>query len=92
MHLAGDESRGIPQLQRGRGGGGKLTLICPRTLPPLTADHPLPRAGAPKMTPPTLYIMVGLPGAGKTTLVKRLEQEHSALRLTPDEWMMPLFG
>ena len=36
--------------------------------------------------------MVGLPGAGKTTLAKRLEAEHSALRLTPDEWMMPLFG
>jgi len=31
--------------------------------------------------------MVGLPGAGKTTLAKRLENEHSALRLTPDEWI-----
>ncbi len=36
--------------------------------------------------------MVGLPGAGKTTLAKQLETEHHALRLTPDEWMMPLFG
>lgn len=44
------------------------------------------------MTPPTLYVMVGLPGAGKTTLAKRLEEEHAALRLTKDEWMMPLFG
>jgi predicted kinase len=41
---------------------------------------------------PTLFVMVGLPGAGKTTLAKRLEAEHSALRLTPDEWMLPLFG
>ncbi|WP_345466194.1 AAA family ATPase [Deinococcus carri] len=41
---------------------------------------------------PTLFLLVGLPGAGKTTLARRLEQEHSALRLTPDEWMRPLFG
>ncbi|ULH15835.1 AAA family ATPase [Deinococcus sp. KNUC1210] len=44
------------------------------------------------MTAPTLFIMVGLPGAGKTTLAKQLEQQHAALRLTPDDWMMPLFG
>ncbi|GGQ99266.1 AAA family ATPase [Deinococcus ruber] len=44
------------------------------------------------MTAPTLFIMVGLPGAGKTTRAKQLEQQHSALRLTPDDWMMPLFG
>jgi len=42
--------------------------------------------------PPTLFVMVGLPGAGKTTLARQLEAEHGALRLTPDEWMMPLFG
>jgi predicted kinase len=41
---------------------------------------------------PKLYVMVGLPAAGKTTLARRLEQEHQALRLTPDEWMIPLFG
>lgn len=35
----------------------------------------------------TLFLMVGLPGAGKTTLAKRLESERPALRLTPDEWM-----
>ena len=40
----------------------------------------------------TLFIMVGLPGAGKTTLAKQLEAEHHALRLTKDDWMMPLFG
>jgi predicted kinase len=40
----------------------------------------------------TLHVVVGLPGAGKTTLAKRLEAELPALRLTPDEWMVPLFG
>lgn len=40
----------------------------------------------------TLFLMVGLPGSGKTTLARRLEAEHDALRLTPDEWMLPLFG
>ena len=41
---------------------------------------------------PTLYVMVGLPGAGKTTRARQLEAEKQALRLTPDEWMIPLFG
>jgi predicted kinase len=36
--------------------------------------------------------MVGLPAAGKTTKARQLAEEHSALRLTPDEWMIPLFG
>ena len=40
----------------------------------------------------TLHVVVGLPGVGKTTLAKRLEAELPALRLTPDEWMVPLFG
>ncbi len=41
---------------------------------------------------PTLILMCGLPGAGKTTLAKQLEQSRPALRLTPDEWMVPLFS
>ena len=41
---------------------------------------------------PRLYVMVGLPAAGKTTLARRIEIEHRALRFTPDEWMIPLFG
>ena len=40
----------------------------------------------------TLFLIVGLPGAGKTTRAKRLAAEHAALRLTPDAWMIPLFG
>jgi predicted kinase len=41
---------------------------------------------------PTLILMVGLAGAGKTTLAKELAATHRALRLTPDHWMIPLFG
>lgn len=40
----------------------------------------------------TLHLMVGLPGSGKTTEAIRLEHEHKALRLTPDEWQYFLFG
>ena len=40
----------------------------------------------------TLHLMVGLPCSGKTTLAKKLEREHCALRLTPDEWHIHLFG
>jgi len=36
--------------------------------------------------------MVGLPCSGKSTLARTLEHEHSALRLTPDEWHVRLFG
>src|SRR5688572_17915759 len=43
-------------------------------------------------TSPTLYLIVGLPGVGKTTRARQIAQEHQALRLTPDEWMLPLFG
>src|SRR5450759_658495 len=40
----------------------------------------------------TLHLMVGLPCSGKTTLAQELESEQSALRLTPDEWQVRLFG
>jgi predicted kinase len=35
----------------------------------------------------TLFLTCGLQGSGKTTLAKRLETEHAALRLTADEWL-----
>jgi predicted kinase len=41
---------------------------------------------------PTLFVLVGLPGSGKTSRARELEAEQHALRLTPDEWMIPLFG
>src|ERR1035437_3528663 len=40
----------------------------------------------------TLHLMVGLACSGKTTLAQKLESEQSALRLTPDEWQVRLFG
>ena len=40
----------------------------------------------------TLHLMVGLPCSGKTTLARTLEYQHSALRLTLDEWHLRLFG
>ncbi len=39
-----------------------------------------------------MILIVGLPGAGKTTLARRLEDERAGIRFTPDEWMEPLFG
>jgi predicted kinase len=36
--------------------------------------------------------MVGLPAVGKTVRAKKIEESVGALRLTPDEWMLPLFG
>ena len=41
---------------------------------------------------PTRFLMVGLPGAGKTTRAMQIEAEHAALRLTPDEWILALYG
>lgn len=40
----------------------------------------------------TIYLIVGLPGAGKTTRAKELETSESALRLTPDDWQMAIFS
>ena len=40
----------------------------------------------------TLILTVGLPGAGKTTRATELAATLPALRLTPDHWMIPLFG
>jgi predicted kinase len=48
-------------------------------------DRPVPSRA-------TLHLLVGLPGSGKTTRARELEGTHRALRLTPDEWMLPLFG
>lgn len=41
---------------------------------------------------PTLFLMVGLPGVGKTTAAREIAARTSALRLSPDEWLIPLIG
>lgn len=51
-----------------------------------------PTKSGPRDSQATLFIMVGLPGSGKTTLAKRLEHEHGAVRLTKDDWLLALFG
>lgn len=39
-----------------------------------------------------VFLLVGLPGSGKTTKARALAHENRALRFTPDEWVIPLFG
>ena len=40
----------------------------------------------------TLFLICGLPGSGKTTLAKQLEQTRNALRLCPDEWITQILA
>ena len=56
------------------------------------SEEPVPCPATPGRAAATLVLMVGLPGAGKTTLARELAAAHQALRLTPDQWMIPLFG
>jgi predicted kinase len=53
--------------------------------------HPPPDPDDLGPEPAKLLLMVGLPGAGKTTRAAELATAHRALRLTPDEWMISLF-
>ncbi len=41
---------------------------------------------------PTLFLMVGLPGSGKTVRARELSAKRGALQLSPDAWMLSLFG
>ena len=41
---------------------------------------------------PTVYVLCGFIGAGKTTFAKKLEQKTGAVRITKDEWLIRLIG
>lgn len=41
--------------------------------------------------PPTLYMLCGLPGAGKTTRAKELEASGSGILLNADSWVCELY-
>jgi predicted kinase len=41
---------------------------------------------------PTVYVICGFIGAGKTTFAKKLEQVTGAVRITKDEWSISLIG
>ena len=41
---------------------------------------------------PTVHMICGPIGAGKTTLARRLAEERGAVRFSLDEWVMQLFG
>jgi predicted kinase len=40
--------------------------------------------------PGRLFVIVGLPGSGKTTLARKLEERRHAARMNADEWMREL--
>ena len=42
------------------------------------------------MTRPKLYLICGLPGAGKTTRAVAIAQATGAIRLCPDEWLVAM--
>ena len=41
---------------------------------------------------PTVYVICGFIGAGKTTFAKKLEAKTGAVRITKDEWSISLIG
>ena len=41
---------------------------------------------------PTLFLICGLPGSGKTAAALAVERDHNAVRLAPDEWMGRIVG
>jgi predicted kinase len=64
----------------------------PGTPPPdltdtsLTLPEAIRKYHAPQNSQPTLTLFCGLPGTGKTTLAKRLEQTGKGIRICTDDW------
>jgi predicted kinase len=44
------------------------------------------------MIKPTVHLIEGFVGSGKSTFAKKLEQETGAVRYTPDEWIIARHG
>jgi predicted kinase len=77
-----------PDRSAGRPRAGDGQLDRPPSTPVEVRTKPVPK----DQRVAILILMVGLPGAGKTTRAKELATTHHALRLTPDHWMIPLYG
>ncbi len=43
-------------------------------------------------TLPTMYLICGLPGSGKTTFASKLDVKLGAVRFSLDEWLTSLYG
>lgn len=41
---------------------------------------------------PTVYLLCGLPGSGKTTFSLTLQKQNNAIAYSSDEWIINLFG
>ena len=41
---------------------------------------------------PTIHLLCGRPGSGKTTFARELEKTQRAVRYTYDEWIVQLYG
>ena len=44
------------------------------------------------MSQPILFMLMGLPCSGKTTLARKIVQQENALFLDTDAWMAPIVG
>ncbi len=85
-------SAAVPAVTNGQPGQARQEHLPACQSQPVPADI---RSGSIATQDPcaaTMLLVVGLPGAGKTTRAKELAAANRALRLTPDHWMIPLFG
>jgi predicted kinase len=46
----------------------------------------------PFLKSPTLHLICGLPGSGKTTLARAISQKTGSIRFTPDEWIRDIWA